>query len=54
MNPFPQWGKGNRFLTQMAQSYKNERGVVVNTSPWRLADYWKWMRQPEMADYDLR
>jgi hypothetical protein len=28
--------------------------VVVNTSPWRLVDYWKWMRQPDLADYELR
>src|SRR5579885_887853 len=34
--------------------YKNERGVVINTSPWRLVDYWKWMRRPDLADYDLR
>ena len=34
--------------------YKNSRGVVINTSPWRLVDYWKWMRQPDLADYDLR
>jgi 4-hydroxyacetophenone monooxygenase len=34
--------------------YKNERGVVVNTSPWRLVDYWKWTRAPELSDYDLR
>ncbi|HEY2106084.1 MAG TPA: NAD(P)/FAD-dependent oxidoreductase [Candidatus Binataceae bacterium] len=34
--------------------YKNARGVVVNTSPWRLVDYWKWMRQPDLADYELR
>ena len=34
--------------------YKNARGVAVNTSPWRLEDYWKWMRQPDLADYELR
>jgi 4-hydroxyacetophenone monooxygenase len=34
--------------------YKNERGVVVNTSPWRLVDYWKWTREPDLADYELR
>ena len=34
--------------------YKNSRGVVVNTSPWRLVDYWKWTREPDLADYELR
>jgi 4-hydroxyacetophenone monooxygenase len=33
--------------------YKNSRGVVVNTSPWRLVDYWKWTREPNLADYEL-
>lgn len=33
--------------------YKNARGRVVNTSPWSLADYWKWTRKPEASDYDL-
>ncbi|WP_176329295.1 flavin-containing monooxygenase [Paraburkholderia sacchari] len=33
--------------------YKNSRGRVVNTSPWSLADYWKWTREPAVADYHL-
>jgi 4-hydroxyacetophenone monooxygenase len=33
--------------------YKNQRGVVVNTSPWRLLDYWSWTREPKLADYEL-
>jgi 4-hydroxyacetophenone monooxygenase len=33
--------------------YKNKAGRVVNTSPWRLVDYWKWTRTPELADYEL-
>jgi 4-hydroxyacetophenone monooxygenase len=33
--------------------YKNKAGRVVNTSPWRLVDYWKWTRRPELADYDM-
>jgi 4-hydroxyacetophenone monooxygenase len=33
--------------------YRNERGVVVNTSPWRLLDYWNWTRKPESAEYEL-
>jgi 4-hydroxyacetophenone monooxygenase len=34
--------------------YKNDRGVVVNTSPWRLVDYWKWTQAPDLTDYELR
>jgi 4-hydroxyacetophenone monooxygenase len=33
--------------------YKNSRGRVVTTSPWRLVDYWRWTREPDLADYDL-
>ena len=33
--------------------YKNKAGRVVTTSPWRLVDYWKWTRQPELAHYEL-
>jgi 4-hydroxyacetophenone monooxygenase len=33
--------------------YKNARGVVINTSPWRLVDY-KWTQAPDLADYDPR
>jgi 4-hydroxyacetophenone monooxygenase len=33
--------------------YRNRAGRVVTTSPWRLADYWKWTRQPDLADYTL-
>ena len=31
--------------------YKNKRGVVITTSPWRLVDYWGWTREPNLADY---
>jgi 4-hydroxyacetophenone monooxygenase len=31
--------------------YQNARGVVVATSPWRLVDYWRWTREPDLADY---
>jgi 4-hydroxyacetophenone monooxygenase len=31
--------------------YKNARGVVVTTSPWLLVDYWRWTREPDLADY---
>jgi 4-hydroxyacetophenone monooxygenase len=33
--------------------YKNERGVVVNTSPWRLVDYWNWTRRARLEDYHV-
>jgi 4-hydroxyacetophenone monooxygenase len=33
--------------------YKNARGIVVNTSPWRLVDYWTWTLKPDPGDYDL-
>jgi 4-hydroxyacetophenone monooxygenase len=38
----------------MSNWYKNARGRVVNTSPWRLVDYWGWTRTPDLADYELR
>jgi 4-hydroxyacetophenone monooxygenase len=34
--------------------YKNAHGRVVNTSPWRLVDYWSWTRAPDLADFELR
>jgi 4-hydroxyacetophenone monooxygenase len=34
--------------------YKNSRGRVVTTSPWRLVDYWRWTREPDLRDYELR
>ncbi|HXJ34324.1 MAG TPA: NAD(P)/FAD-dependent oxidoreductase [Candidatus Eisenbacteria bacterium] len=34
--------------------YKNARGRVLTTSPWRLVDYWAWTRTPGPGDYDLR
>jgi len=33
--------------------YRNRAGRVVTTSPWRLADYWKWTRAPNLEDYML-
>ena len=33
--------------------YRNSKGRVVTTSPWRLVDYWKWTREPNLADYRL-
>jgi 4-hydroxyacetophenone monooxygenase len=37
----------------MSNWYKNARGKVVATSPWRLVDYWRWTREPDLADYHL-
>jgi 4-hydroxyacetophenone monooxygenase len=34
--------------------YKNAHGRVVNTSPWRLVDYWGWTKTPDLSDYDVR
>ena len=34
--------------------YKNDRGHLTTTSPWRLVDYWKWTRHPDPADYHWR
>jgi 4-hydroxyacetophenone monooxygenase len=34
--------------------YKNSAGQVTTTSPWRLLDYWRWTREPNLADYELR
>ncbi len=33
--------------------YKNSRGRVTTTSPWRLVDYWGWTKAPDLEDYDL-
>lgn len=33
--------------------YKNQSGQVTVLSPWRLLDFWRWTRQPDMADYRL-
>jgi len=33
--------------------YKNSKGRVTTTSPWRLVDYWKWTREPDLDDYEL-
>lgn len=38
----------------MTSWYKNERGRVIATSPWRLVDYWRWTREPDLGDYVLR
>jgi 4-hydroxyacetophenone monooxygenase len=38
----------------MTSWYKNAAGRVTTTSPWRLVDYWRWTRTPDLADYELR
>jgi 4-hydroxyacetophenone monooxygenase len=32
--------------------YKNSKGRVTATSPWRLVDYWAWTREPDLDDYE--
>jgi 4-hydroxyacetophenone monooxygenase len=34
--------------------YKNSQGRVTTTSPWRLLDYWRWTREPDLTDYEIR
>jgi 4-hydroxyacetophenone monooxygenase len=31
--------------------YRNSEGRVITTSPWRLADYWRWTQSVNLADY---
>ncbi len=38
----------------MTSWYKNKKGRVTTTSPWRLVDYWRWTKEPNLADYHLR
>lgn len=33
--------------------YKNKNGKVVTTSPWRLIDFWRWTKQPELSQFYL-
>jgi 4-hydroxyacetophenone monooxygenase len=37
----------------MTSWYKNSKGRVITTSPWRLVDYWGWTRDADLADYRL-
>jgi 4-hydroxyacetophenone monooxygenase len=37
----------------MTSWYKNAKGRVITTSPWRLVDYWRWTREPDLGDYRL-
>ena len=31
--------------------YRNSKGKVTTLSPWRLLDYWRWTKQPDLDDY---
>ena len=31
--------------------YKNSKGVIRSLSPWPLADFWEWTREPELNDF---
>lgn len=33
--------------------YNNDEGRVVTNAPWRLLDYWKMTREPDLDDYEL-
>lgn len=33
--------------------YKNSTGALPTLFAWRIADYWKWTRHPDPADYQL-
>jgi 4-hydroxyacetophenone monooxygenase len=37
----------------MTSWYKNKKGRVTTTSPWRLVDYWKWTKEPNLSDFHL-
>ena len=34
--------------------YRNAEGRIYILSPWRLVDYWKWTRSPDLAEFALR
>ena len=34
--------------------YKNKSGKVVTTSPWRLIDFWRWTKKPDLDHYTLQ
>src|SRR4051794_20020302 len=33
--------------------YKNSKGVIRSLSPWPLADFWSWTREPDLEEYVL-
>jgi 4-hydroxyacetophenone monooxygenase len=34
--------------------YKNAHGEIHGLSPWRLVDYWKWTKEPDVGDFVVR
>jgi 4-hydroxyacetophenone monooxygenase len=34
--------------------YRNDEGRIYILSPWRLVDYWRWTRAPDLADFEVR
>jgi 4-hydroxyacetophenone monooxygenase len=38
----------------MSSWYKNSRGRVVMTTPWRMVDYWRLTEGCNLEDYSLR
>ncbi len=33
--------------------YKNSQGKVTANMPWRLVDYWRWTKEPNLQEYHL-
>jgi 4-hydroxyacetophenone monooxygenase len=33
--------------------YRNDAGRIHILSPWRLVDYWRWTRAPDLTDFEL-
>ncbi len=34
--------------------YRNVEGRIYILSPWRLVDYWRWTRSPDLEDFVVR
>jgi len=34
--------------------YRNDAGRIFILSPWRLVDYWRWTREPDVRHFELR
>ncbi len=34
--------------------YRNASGKLTVLSPWRLVDYWRWTKTPDLTDFELR
>jgi 4-hydroxyacetophenone monooxygenase len=33
--------------------YRNEHNRVATNSPWKTIDYWRWIRRPNLDDFEL-